>query len=145
MRSAKPYYRRQPLRFLCTGCGACCSGGGGYYVFIERAEAAQICAHLGLSWAWFRRRYLARTEEGVRVLRLEKDGRCTFLGSDGRCKVYAVRPRQCATYPFWPEVVARQAAWEREARRCEGIGGGVRVPVKVIEQMLKGADQDAME
>jgi Fe-S-cluster containining protein len=140
MRGAKPYYRRQPLHFHCTGCGACCSGGGGYYVFVERAEAARICAYLGLGWAWFRRRYLGRTAQGARVLRLERDGRCTFLGADGACRVYAARPRQCASYPFWPEVVGSRAAWQREARRCEGIDRGEKIPLGRIERMLKRAE-----
>lgn len=142
MRSAKPYYRRQPLHFQCTGCGACCTGGGGYHVFVERAEAVAICDYLGLSWPWFRRRYLTRTAQGLRVLRLERGGRCTFLGAGGGCTVYAARPLQCVTYPFWPEVVATRSAWQREARRCEGIDSGTRIPLKLIERMLKKAEQD---
>jgi Fe-S-cluster containining protein len=143
MHTAKPYYRRQPLHFQCTGCGACCSGGGGYYVFVERAEAAAISDYLGLSWAWFRRRYLARTAHGERVLRLERNGRCTFLDADGRCRVYAARPYQCASYPFWPEVVATRAGWRREARRCEGIDRGVRIPLRRIEDLLRATARDA--
>lgn len=145
MRTTKPYYRRQPLRFQCTGCGACCSGGGDYHVFVERAEAAAICAYLGLSWAWFRRRYLRRTAQGARVLRLERDGRCTFLGADNRCTVYAARPRQCVSYPYWPEVVSTRAGWLREARRCEGIDRGTRIPLRLVERMLKEARQDTSE
>lgn len=137
MRGVKPYYRRHSLRFQCTGCGACCSGGGDYHVFVGRAEAARICAHLGLSWPWFRRRYLARSAQGARVLRLERDGRCTFLDADGRCRVYAARPRQCVSYPFWPEVVGSRTAWLREARRCEGIERGTRIPLERVERMLK--------
>lgn len=145
MHTAKPYYQRHPLHFQCTGCGACCAGGGGYHVFVGRAEAAAICAYLGLSWGWFRRRYLARTAQGARVLRLERDGRCTFLGADNRCTVYAARPRQCATYPFWPEVVATRAGWLREARRCEGIGHGARIPLRQVEHTLKIARRDASD
>jgi Fe-S-cluster containining protein len=145
MRTSKPYYQRHPLRFQCTGCGACCSGGGGYHVFVARAEAAAICAYLGLSWAWFRRRYLGRAARGARVLRLQRDSRCCFLGADNRCTVYAVRPRQCATYPFWPELVSTRAGWRQEARRCEGMGRGARIPLGRVERMLKAAQQDASE
>lgn len=112
-------------------------------MFVERAEAAAICAHLGLGWEWFRRRYLRRTARGARVLRLERDGRCCFLGPGNRCTVYAVRPRQCATYPVWPELVSTREAWLREARRCEGMGRGARIPLSRIERALKDAQQDA--
>lgn len=145
MNTGKPYYRRHPLRFQCTGCGACCSGGGDYHVFVGRAEAAAICAHLGLSWAWFRRRYLARSAQGERVLRLREGGRCPFLGADNGCTVYAVRPLQCATYPFWPEAVASRTAWRREARRCEGIDRGARIPLREIERRLRSARDEAGE
>ena len=35
----------------------------------------------------------------MRVLYPQK---CVFLDNDGRCTVHAVRPLQCATYPYWP-------------------------------------------
>lgn len=132
----QPLYRCRPLHFSCTQCGACCRGGGDYHVFVDRGEAREICGYLGLSWPWFRRRYLARTD-GELVLQSGSDGRCVFLGSDGRCSVYDARPRQCRTYPFWPEVVATERSWRREARRCEGMDRGPRVPVAVIEAALE--------
>lgn len=132
----QPLYRRQPLHFSCTGCGACCRGGGDYHVFVDRDEARGICGYLGLSWAWFRRRYLTRYDDEL-VLQSGDDGRCVFLDPGGRCSVYEARPRQCRTYPFWPEVVATARTWQREARRCEGIDRGPRVPVKVIEAALE--------
>lgn len=39
---------------------------------------------------------------------------CIFLGPDNKCAVHAVRPLQCATYPWWPELVADVEAWQRE-------------------------------
>ncbi|HQU15900.1 MAG: YkgJ family cysteine cluster protein [Gammaproteobacteria bacterium] len=129
-------HRRQPLRFECTQCGRCCTGGGDYYVFVNDAEAEQIHRHLGLSQSWFRRRYLARTASGERVLASHSDGRCTFLEDDGRCRVYDARPTQCQTYPFWPELLRGATAWEKERRRCEGIGHGPIVPVARIDAAL---------
>ncbi|HFQ91874.1 MAG TPA: YkgJ family cysteine cluster protein [Chromatiales bacterium] len=133
----RPYYRRETLRFQCTACGACCMGDEHHHVFLTRDEARKICRWLGLTWAWFRRRYLSRLDDGTRVLSARDDGRCVFLDARGRCRVYAVRPVQCATYPFWPEVVATAPAWRGEARRCEGIGRGGAVPVRVIEAALR--------
>lgn len=130
------YYRRARLRFECTGCGACCTGGTNHCVELSDREREAIRAFLGISPAWFRRRYLERLDRGVAGIRLGADGRCPFLGRDNRCRVYPVRPRQCRTYPWWPELVATRHAWEKEARRCEGMNRGAVVPLALIERAL---------
>lgn len=45
---------------------------------------------------------------------------CIFLKDSKLCSIYQVRPVQCSTYPWWPELLT-DAAWEDEATRCEGI------------------------
>jgi len=129
----QPFYRRRALCFECTRCGACCAGGEDQHVFLSREEAEAICHYLGLGWSWFRRRYLRLLPEATLVLQSQPDSNCIFLDGEGQCRIYDVRPRQCATYPFWPEVVLSSKAWRREARRCEGIDRGAPVPVCLIE------------
>lgn len=133
----KPFYKRRALHFECTRCGACCTGSADEYVFLDLAEARRLGEHLGLNWSWFRRRYLARTGEGDLVLSMKAGGDCILLGADGACRAYAARPAQCRSYPFWPELLRSAKAWRREARRCEGIDRGARVPLAVIEAALK--------
>ncbi len=130
------YYRHAQLRFECTGCGACCTGGADHYVEVNAAERDAIRAFLGLSPAWFRRRYLLQAAAGLTGIRLGRDGRCPFLGGDNRCRVYPVRPRQCRTYPWWPELVEQRSGWQTEAKRCEGMNRGTVVPLAKIERML---------
>lgn len=130
------YYRRTRLRFECTGCGACCIGRAGHVVELSRTEAESIRAALGLSRAWFRRRYLVHDADGNTGIRLGADGRCPFLGADLRCRVYAVRPTQCRTYPWWPELLERKSDWDDESRRCEGMNRGAVVPLAQIERAL---------
>lgn len=130
------YYQRNPLRFACTGCGECCTGGRDRYVAVQPQEQRRICDFLGLSWDWFRRRYLVRVDAHTDGLRLER-GRCVFLAANHRCKIYRARPAQCRTYPFWPELVAKSSAWRDERDRCEGIDRGPVVPVAKIERLLK--------
>ena len=60
-----------------------------------------------------------------------------ILEKDKRCAVYSVRPEQCSTYPCWPEVVLRKRDWERESRRCEGIGRGKVVSKTMITALLE--------
>jgi uncharacterized protein len=124
------------LRFECTGCGGCCTGRGEHYIAVSRAEQRRIQDYLGISWRWFRRRYLTVDEDGKESLRWEHD-RCTFLDDDRRCRVYHTRPAQCREYPFWPEVVASVDSWRREARRCEGIGRGAVIPLAEVRARLR--------
>jgi Fe-S-cluster containining protein len=132
----RPFYERQPLRFDCTRCGRCCMAGGDYYVFLSEHEAEGIRNYLRLSRSWFRRRYLRRLPDGDLVASWHSDGRCVFLDVRGECGIYPVRPVQCRTYPFWPEIVVRRRDWRRESRRCEGINRGEKVPVTRIRELL---------
>lgn len=138
------FYRRANLRFECTGCGACCTGAADHEVALTSPERDAIQAFLGLSRSWFRRRYLVRDRDGRTGIRLGRDGRCPFLGTDNRCAIYRVRPRQCRTYPWWPELVESRTAWNAEARRCEGMNRGAVVPLARIERTLarERRDQD---
>lgn len=135
-RYTAPLYKRKSLRFRCTQCGACCSGGPEYQVWLEKGEPEKIRVFLGLSRSWLYRRYIARLADGESVLRSTHNGDCVFLDEEGKCRIYPVRPMQCSSYPFWPEVVTTSRAWNREARRCEGINQGSPVSIKKIEDLL---------
>ncbi|HYQ71402.1 MAG TPA: YkgJ family cysteine cluster protein [Gammaproteobacteria bacterium] len=132
----RPYYQQQSLRFSCTRCGRCCTGGAGYHVYFTRGEANAACASLGLTWKWFRRHYLRRLE-GDGLVAADRGGACIFLNAAGQCRIYAQRPVQCRTYPFWPELVDSEASWRREALRCEGINRGKVVSLARIRKALR--------
>lgn len=127
--------KNEPRRFECTGCGNCCTGNPKHYwVETTRAELKRIAQHLGITLAWLRRRYVMR-EDGAEGLSM-RGGRCVFLEGN-RCRIYAVRPTQCRTYPLWPELLTSRTAWQSEARRCEGIGRGAVIPVEKITKALR--------
>ena len=139
----KTIRRLQRLHFECTGCGACCTGARGHHVELGRDEKEKIRAQLAVSREWFQRRYVARVDGQTEGIRLGDDGRCPFLEASGRCRVYAVRPLQCRTYPWWPELLQGRAAWQAEARRCEGMNRGPLVPLATIERALRLQSQSA--
>lgn len=132
----QPFFETSALHFSCTRCGRCCATSGDYHVFLVAGEAERIRLRLGLSKSWFSRRYLRRLDDGQRVLAAGNDERCIFLDGQGRCSIYAVRPVQCRTYPFWPEIAGNRRAWHRERRRCEGIDRGDAVPVAKIRRAV---------
>ena len=118
----KPWYSKG-LRFACTQCGNCCRNHGAYaYVYLAEADVRAIARHLKLSRARFLERYCKR-EDGWVTLRMDAPA-CPFLQADNRCGIYPVRPKQCATWPFWVENLKR-AAWEGPVKDCcPGIGKG---------------------
>lgn len=123
------------FRFQCTGCGDCCTGRGDYYVEVSRAEQRCIQQHLKISWRWFRRRYVTVDADGTQSLQWAGD-RCVFLGGERRCRIYPVRPQQCHTYPFWPELVKSPARWQRESKQCDGMGRGAVIPLAQVRRRL---------
>jgi len=94
-----PWYA-EGLRFECLpDCAACCTNHDDYaYVYLEPGEPERIALHLGLDPGTFAERY-TQLDEGWVVLKMDRPD-CPFL-SGTRCSIYAVRPVQCRTFPFW--------------------------------------------
>lgn len=124
------------LRFSCTGCGRCCVGGGERQVWLNEAEIGWLQNYLHLARDELAARYLEQRDDGW-VIRLQQDGRCGFLDEAGQCGVYAARPVQCRTYPFWPEVLRSALSWQAEAEHCEGIGRGEPVEKVKVQTALR--------
>ena len=104
--------------------------------------------HLGLDVDAFRRAY-AKREHGRWTLQEIRTGRgeydCVFLRRDEQgkalCSIYAVRPTQCRTWPFWSENLRSQRAWRAAAKTCPGIerglsGTGKFYPVDQVRVMV---------
>lgn len=129
---------RQSYRFQCTGCGHCCTGTPEtHYIEVRPDEKEAIRVHLGISHQWFHRRYMVNVAEGVEGVRIDPNGNCAFLDKNRRCRVYPVRPVQCQSYPFWPEILVSTKAWNKEKKHCEGINRGKPVPKRRIRQWLQ--------
>ena len=78
---------------------------------------------------------------GIAARRLGID--CVFLDRDsvpGKavCGLYEVRPVQCRTWPFWPEVLRNERAWNRMKKNtpCPGMGKGQLFTVESIVERL---------
>lgn len=135
--SVNHFYKKQPVCFGCTGCGQCCGGDPEtHYIELLAGEAERIRRYLQLSAARFQRKHLVSIEDIGTGIRINNDGRCSLLSAGNRCLVYEVRPLQCSSYPFWPEVMQSKAAWLAEGSRCEGINQGEAVSPCHIETQL---------
>jgi uncharacterized protein len=119
----QPWYK-DGLQFQCTGCGDCCTGSPGY-VWVTNDEITAIAATLGMDIATFEASFV--TKIGVRKSLAEMPDTydCVFFdGETRKCRVYAVRPRQCRTWPFWDSNLRTPKAWAETCQACPGSGTG---------------------
>lgn len=119
----------EALRFECQpGCITCCDRYG--FVYLTEDDLQKISAYVGMTTAAFEAKYVYRTKNQVR-LRKPRVAECHFLlkraDGTGGCKVHAVKPVQCRTYPYWPELIEYPDVWEHEATRCPGINKGEKL------------------
>ncbi len=137
------FYHTTPIRFKCTQCSQCCYGGKYAYVRANKQEIEKIVAYMNIDTENFEQNYLTKLVDhgyGIRMKDYLKDkvkgikGHCVLLNSDGKCSVYPVRPTQCRTYPFWPEILISEDKWNNEVKRCEGINQGEIIETKHIEE-----------
>ncbi len=128
----QPWYK-DGLRFKCTGCGDCCTGAPGY-VWVNSDEIAALAAEVGMNVEAFEKKYVRRI--GVRKSLNEKPNNydCVFFDSKTRkCKVYAARPRQCRTWPFWVSNLRTPQTWAQTCEVCPGSGSGRLYQLEAIE------------
>lgn len=138
-RSRSDIWYSQGLRFECTQCGQCCSGGSGTVEFTYQ-EAQAMAGALGVTYDDFLRQYAVRRGPTWILRELESpvgEGfDCVLLARDAdgltRCTVHRDRPMQCRTWPFWPENLKSRRTWRQAGRECEGIDQGPNVSYREI-------------
>jgi uncharacterized protein len=154
----KPWYG-DGLDFTCTQCGNCCGGAPGY-VWINRDDIVRIAAFLNLSPEEMVNRHCRKiggrwslnegpgpgSEYDCTFLREEKVAKRTASGESlalGRrfCSVYAVRPLQCRTWPFWRENLSSRKVWDHSAQRCHGMNHGNRHFTREQIEAIRDAEQ----
>jgi len=138
MPSAGKEWYADGLAFECTMCGACCTGPPGYVSF-TKDEAKLIAKTIGVTYDRFIKDYTQLTPAGPSLSEVETEHGfdCVFLDRESLpgkalCSIHAARPKQCRTFPWWPENLKSPASWDRLARTCEGVNRGQIVPVEEI-------------
>jgi Fe-S-cluster containining protein len=131
--SDEPWYR-DGLAFSCTRCGHCCTGEPGF-VWVNEEEMAAIADFLGEPLEEFIALYTKMGRRG-RSLREKGNGDCIFWDKEAGCTIYAVRPPQCRTWPFWASNVETAEAWERTRTVCPGSGQGELFTAEEITRRL---------
>ena len=150
----RPWYAGG-LKFTCTQCGNCCTGGPGY-VWISVEEIQRLADFLKLDRQEVIRRYCRRLG-GRYSLNEARNAQgsydCLFLKEEQTpprpgqithtrrtCQIYPVRPLQCRTWPFWEGNLSSEEDWNRAAERCPGMSRGKHYPVERIVELRDAED-----
>ncbi len=136
------------LPFSCTACGNCCKSRGEYsHVYLREEEVTAMARHLEMDPVEFVRTQV-RVEDGWITLLPGLD-KCQFLDDSGRCTVYAVRPVQCRTWPFWDINLDRKVWTEEVNATCPGSREGGEVhPADQVDAIARATEdwyQDRMK
>ena len=69
-------------------------------MLLEEADIAMAAAALGLMPEEFIEKHAALARNRAQLtLREAPGGACEFLDAEGRCRIYAARPKQCRDFP----------------------------------------------
>ncbi len=144
------------LKFTCTGCGGCCTGGPGF-VWVTKEEIVRVAEYLKITPQQTADKYCRKVHGKWSFKEINRGGLfdCVFLKEhapgaktdDGTplrgrgCSIYPVRPLQCRTWPFWPENVSSKTAWNRAAKKCPGMNEGDRHFTREKIESLRDADE----
>ncbi len=121
------------MRFECQKCGNCCRGEPGY-VWVNTKEIQAISGFMNLSAGKFGKKYLRKI--GRRTSLIERPNGDCIMYANG-CSIYAVRPKQCRTFPFWPLNLKSKDNWEALKEFCPGVDRGRLYTQDEIELLLK--------
>jgi hypothetical protein len=129
------------LRFTCTQCGNCCTGPPGY-VWISNEEIRRLAGHLRISAQEVIEKYCRKVGDKYSLNEVRNSSGeydCIFLKEEKvadknglvhrkrSCTIYAARPLQCRTWPFWDGNLQSPQRWKHAAARCHGMNFGSRI------------------
>eukprot|EP00040_Diaphanoeca_grandis_P016773 m.86951 g.86951 ORF g.86951 m.86951 type:complete len:549 (-) comp26023_c0_seq1:66-1712(-) len=136
--------------FSCIQCGNCCKKPFGRKVVVASAEAKVIADHLDVSVPKFLEKFTTKSttdthDTGNYLNWGETDEHCTFLTSQGKCSIHAVRPAQCRSYPFTARSMMSDHDWAAESQRCPGIQHGVAGYPSLHAELVTTANSHTLE
>lgn len=111
----------------CSTCGGrCCTGESGY-IYVNKNEIENLSEFLELDIRDFVNNYLFKKGYKYSIKEIKYNGshECIFYDREiNGCRVYAARPSQCITFPFWDYYKQRVNELREE---CPGIIGNENV------------------
>lgn len=142
MTTIMPFYAGG-LCFSCTRCSSCCRYESGF-VFLSAKDVNLLAAECQMEYTGFVETYCrwVPAETGMEQLSLKEKSNFDCIFWKGGCAVYASRPLQCRTFPFWPAVLYSPGSWEQAKLLCPGAGQGAFHDQREIEALLAAQETE---
>lgn len=101
----------------CLQCANCCKNHSPRF---KIPDIKRIAKHLRMKEGDLIQRYLKLDEDNDYVMQTQP---CSFLGNDNYCRIYDVRPSDCARYPYTDEdvLLKRQALTIKNSEVCPAV------------------------
>jgi Fe-S-cluster containining protein len=103
-----------------------------------------LAAECQMEYTGFVKTYCRWIPAGAGIERLslkEKSNYDCIFWEDG-CGVYAARPLQCRTFPFWASILDSPESWAMAKSGCPGMDRGRLFPDGEIEALLAARRED---
>jgi Fe-S-cluster containining protein len=123
------------LKFSCKRCSSCCRHDQGF-VYLSKKDLDKLCSALKMDEKDVIGEYCiwVKDRNGGFVLSLKEKPNYDCILWDNGCTVYASRPIQCVTFPFWDSIIADVRCWESAAKSCPGMNSGELHTMAEIEK-----------
>jgi uncharacterized protein len=105
------------IRFTCKKCGACCGVG---FIYLKKGETKKIADYLNMPEKQFKKKHTEWFLLLGRALKWNNSGACMFL-KNRECSIYAARPSQCGTWPYWKRIINNKNDLDRAKVYCKGL------------------------
>jgi Fe-S-cluster containining protein len=144
----EPFYT-SGLQFSCTRCSSCCRYESGY-VFLNKKDVMRLAAECQMKYTDFVCTYCRWIPwswgEGERLERLSLKEKTNFdcIFWKNGCTVYAARPLQCVTFPFWEDILSSSASWALARTGCPGMDRGKCYSGEEIQSILNRQAEPAV-
>jgi len=139
----KELFLADGLRFSCKRCSSCCRYDAGF-VFLSQKDINKLSSALKIDADGVISVYCrwVTDSNGDKVLSLKEKSNNDCILWDNGCTVYADRPLQCVTFPFWESIIASKHNWEIAASGCPGMNCGVLHTKEEIDKLCASRSDD---
>ena len=130
------YIFKDGIKFECQNSGNCCISRDSYgYVYLSKKDLIKIAKYLNVSINLFKKKYCQYSDGYLHLKEININGNCQFL-ENKKCSIYAARPMQCRTWPFWKEHMNVKKWNEELINFCPGIGKGRIISASKIQKQI---------
>jgi Fe-S-cluster containining protein len=88
-------------------------------VYVTAQDIQNMSRQLGMTTIDFIHDYTYRVGQR-RVLTSHPNQDCIFL-KGSLCLVHDTKPAQCRAFPYWPEIIQNEEAFDEAQEYCEGL------------------------